>query len=137
MAGNRASDGDRRNPDADDELVRSEEELRVGTTEQVVGTVRARKHVATERATARVARSSERGEFDRAPANENDSGQIESLEDGSVSIPLLEERLVVRKEVFVRERVVLHKHVVTAQHEITAELRKEEIQIEADEGADD
>ena len=130
------TDCESRNLKADGELVRNEEELRVGATEQVVGTVRARKHVETERATARVARSSEQGEFERAPAIEHDSGRIESLEDGSVSIPLLEERLVVRKEVFVRERVVLRKHVVTEQHEVTAELRKEEIQIDADEAAD-
>ena len=123
----------RRSAEADEStLVRSEEQLHLGTAEHVVGTIRARKHVETEAVRADVARSTEHGEFERAPANEDDSGQIESLADGSVSIPLLEERLVVRKEVFVRERVVLRKHIVTERHEIDAELRKERIEIDAD-----
>jgi uncharacterized protein (TIGR02271 family) len=118
-------------------LLRSEEQLSVGTTDQIVGAVRARKHVDTEAVRTDVARSAEHGEFERAPANDDDSGEIETLADGSVSIPLLEERLVVRKEVFVRERVVLRKHIVTEQHEIDAELRKERIEIDADDSVAD
>jgi len=114
-------------------LVRSEEELRIRTTERIVGTVRARKRVETEHVGARVERSHEDADLERHPAHDDDSAQIETLDDGSISIPLLEERLVVRKEVFVRERVVLRKHVVTEQDVVQAELRTEQIEVDASE----
>jgi uncharacterized protein (TIGR02271 family) len=74
----------------------------------------------------------EYGDFERAPATDRDSGEIETLEDGSVSIPLFEERLVVSKELFVRERVILRKRTVTEEHRVEAELRKERIEVEGD-----
>jgi uncharacterized protein (TIGR02271 family) len=120
--------------EADDapSLVRHEEELELGAEERVYGGVRARKRVETERVERLESRSIEHGEAERAPAAEGDSGEIETLDDGSVSIPLFEERLVVRKELVVRERVIIRKHTVTEQHRIEAELRKEQIEIEGD-----
>ena len=113
-------------------LVRHEEELELGTQEYEAGTVRARKRVETQRVERVEPRSVERGDFERAPADDADSGEIETLEDGSVSIPLFEERLVVRKELFVRERVILRKRTVTEHHRIETELRKERIEVEGD-----
>lgn len=113
-------------------VVRREEELQLGAREYKAGSVRARKRVETERVERVEPRSAEYGEFERAPASDNDSGEIETLEDGSISIPLLEERLVVNKEVFVRERVILRKRTVTEQHRIEAELRKEQIEVDGD-----
>ena len=52
------------------------------------------------------------------------------LADGSISIPLFEERLVVVKELVVRERVVVRKRTVTEHERIEAELRTERIEIE-------
>jgi uncharacterized protein (TIGR02271 family) len=74
----------------------------------------------------------EYGDFERAEPNDSDSGEIETLEDGSISIPLFEERLVVKKELFVRERVILRKRTVTEPQRIEAELRKERIEVEGD-----
>jgi uncharacterized protein (TIGR02271 family) len=113
-------------------LVRHEEELELGTQEYEAGTVRARKRVETQRVERVEPRSVERGDFERAPADDADSGEIETLEDGSVSIPLFEERLVVRKELFVRERVILRKRTVTEHHRIETELRKEWIEVGGD-----
>jgi uncharacterized protein (TIGR02271 family) len=113
-------------------LVRHEEELQLGTREYEKGTVRARKRVESEHVERVEPRSVEYGGFERAPANDSDSGEIETLEDGSISIPLFEERLVVTKELFVRERVILRKRTVTDHHRIEAELRKEEIEITGD-----
>ena len=118
-------------------LVRHEEELRVGTEEHVVGAVRAHKRVEIDHVEHEETRSTEYGEWERAPANERDSGEIETLADGSVSIPRLEERLVVRKEVFVRERVILRKNTVVEREQIQAQLRREELELDADPAVDD
>ena len=112
--------------------VRHEEELELGTQRYEAGSVRARKRVESEQVEPVEPRSVEYGDFERAPASDGDSGEIETLEDGSISIPLFEERLVVKKELVVRERVILRKRTVTEQNRIEAELRKERIEIEGD-----
>ena len=68
-----------------------------------------------------------------APAGEGDSGEIETLPDGSVSIPVLEEELVVTKRVVVRERIVVHKDVAARVERVEAELRRERVELENDE----
>jgi uncharacterized protein (TIGR02271 family) len=113
-------------------LVRHEEELELGTQTYQAGSVRARKRVDRERAERVEPRAVEYGDLERAPASDGDSGEIETLEDGSISIPLFEERLVITKELVVRERVILRKRTVTEQHRIEAELRKERIEVEGD-----
>jgi uncharacterized protein (TIGR02271 family) len=117
-------------PGLSSELVRHEEELRPRIEEREYATVRARTRVEAEHVERVEPRSVEHGDFERASAGENDSGETEVLEDGSVSIPLLEERLVVRRETFVRERVILRKRTTTEMQRIDADLRKERIEIE-------
>ena len=121
-----------RQRDEDASVVRHEEEVELGTQAHQAGSVRARKRVDSERVHRLEPRAVEYGDFERAPAGSGDSGEIETLEDGSISIPLFEERLVVNKELFVRERVILRKRTVTEQHRIEAELRKERIEVEGD-----
>jgi uncharacterized protein (TIGR02271 family) len=118
--------------DEEASVVRHEDELELATQEYEAGSVRARKRVETDQVERIEPRSVEYGDFERAPVNDGDSGEIETLEDGSISIPLFEERLVVSKELFVRERVILRKRTVTEQHRIEAELRKEQIEVEGD-----
>lgn len=113
-------------------LVRHEEEVQWGTQEVEAGSVRARKRVETEKVQRTEPRLVEYGDVERLPPGEHDSGEIETLEDGSISIPLLEERLVVTKQLFVRERVILRKRTVTEQHVVEAELRRERVDIEGD-----
>ena len=72
--------------------------------------------------------------LERVDAQERDSGQVETLPDGSLSIPVFEERLVVRKEVVVRERVIVRKETVTEQRRIETELRKERVEVEEVDG---
>ncbi len=57
-----------------------------------------------------------------------DSGQVELLADGSVSIPIYEEVLV--KQRVLRERIILSKVVVEEQLEVTEELRRERVVVE-------
>lgn len=113
-----------------DELIRSEEELRVGLVEHEVGRVRARKRVDTERVTETVPRTVEHAEVERVAVGPDDSGEVETLADGSLSIPLLEERLVIEKRLVVRERVIIRKQATVAPQVVEADLRRERIELE-------
>jgi stress response protein YsnF len=64
--------------------------------------------------------------------NEEDSGEIETLPDGSLSIPILEEELVITKRVVVRERIIIRKQIQKEQVLVEADLRKERVSIVAD-----
>ena len=120
---------------AEEALVLHEEELSLARAPGEAGRVRARKRVETEKVERIVPR--ERELFDeverRAPAD-GDTGEVETLPDGSVSIPILEEELVVTKRTVVRERVIVRKRTVTEEHTVEAAVRRERISIDADEG---
>lgn len=121
---------------ADDRtIVRHEEEASIETHAVDAGTVRLRKHVETEPYAEVVPRSVEHGEIERAPVTEHDSGEIETLPDGSISVPLFEEEIVITKRTVVRERVIVRKHTVTEEHTVEAELRRERIEVSAEDGA--
>jgi uncharacterized protein (TIGR02271 family) len=116
------------------EVIRHEEELRIGAEQHELGAVRAEKRVESERVEELADRSVEHADMEREPAADGDSGEVLHLPDGSISIPVFEERLVVSKQLVVRERVVIRKHRTTEQHRIEAELRREHVEIEADPG---
>ena len=116
-----------------DSLVRHEEALKVGTAVGEAGAVRARKRVETERVEEIVPRQIESvDDLERIASTEDDSGEVEVLEDGSVSIPIFEEELVVTKRLVVRERVVIRKRTETEDRRVEAELRKERVDVEAE-----
>jgi len=110
----------------------SEEQLRVGTERVETGRVRARKENDVEHVTRAVQRGVEHADVDRAPALEGDSGQVETLPDGSLSIPIFEEQLVVEKRLVVRERIVVRKHTVFEEHVVEADLRRERLEVETE-----
>jgi len=117
----------------DIEITRHEEELNIGREDVGAGTVRA--HKSWERrivdvTTPRFVQSYEG--VDRRPPAENDSGEIETLPDGSVSIPILEERLVVSRETYVRERIILRRREEEREVTIRARLRREHVEVDAD-----
>jgi uncharacterized protein (TIGR02271 family) len=118
------------------EVVRREEELAVETTPKEAGSLRVRKAVDTYPIDKVIERSSERitDASERVPAPEGDSGEIETLPDGSISIPVFEEELVVTKRVVVRERVIVRKSTVIDEHRIETDLRRERVDIDADPG---
>jgi hypothetical protein len=58
---------------------------------------------------------------------QQDSGEVEFLSDGSISIPVLEEELVVTKRLVVRERIIVHRDTLVEKRHITANLRKERV----------
>ncbi len=87
-----------RESDAGDQptIVRHEEDVATATRDEVVGAVRAHKHAESERVTQVVDRDVEDADIERSAPYEGDSGEIETLPDGSVSIPVFEEQLVSR-----------------------------------------
>lgn len=117
-------------------LVRREEELELGMETRELGHVRARKAVETETVTEVADRRIENAFVERAGGEDGDAGEVITLPDGSVSIPVFEEQLVVSKRLVVRERVILRKFTTTEQHRIEAELRRERIEISGDEGTE-
>ena len=122
---------------AETDLVRSEEELTVGVDERRAGAVRAAKRVETEHVSELVERGIEHADVEREVPLEGDSGEIETLPDGSVSIPVFEEQLVVEKRLVVRERIIIRKHTVVEQELVEADLQKEHVEVDADEGVRD
>ncbi len=112
------------------ELVRHEEKLRVETKIDVIGSVQAQKRVEVEKIGKDFPRDVERAEVERVAAEVGDSGEIETLADGSISIPVLEEELVVSKRTVVRERIIIRKETFTEQERVEAELRREQVEVE-------
>ncbi len=119
------------------DVVRHEERLETGTELQEGGRVRVRKHVETLPVEQVVTRGVEHaGASERVPAAVEDSGEVETLADGSVSIPVFEEVLVVTKKLVVRERVIVRKHTVIDEHTLRTELRREHVTVEGDDGVE-
>ena len=118
------------------DVVLHEEHLVVGTETERAGTARIVKTVDEEHVETRVDRASEQAEVERVlvPDPDADSGEVETLPDGSLSIPVLEEQIVVTKRLVVRERVVVRKHTVHEEHVVSADLRRERLEVQADDG---
>jgi uncharacterized protein (TIGR02271 family) len=122
---------------SDATMVRREEELQVGTEEREAGSVRIRKSVESVPVEQTVERSIEHADVERLSPAEGDPGEVVTLPDGSVSIPIFEEELVVTKRMVVRERVIVRKSTVTDEHVVEAELKRERIDVEADPAVED
>ena len=114
------------------ELVRREEEAIITPTPREAGAVRLRKRVDRLLARADISRQLENAMVERKPAEAGDSGQVETLEDGSISIPIFEEEIVVTKRMVVRERLIVRKERRTEHVTVPVELKRERVEIEAD-----
>jgi uncharacterized protein (TIGR02271 family) len=113
-----------------DEVVVHTEDATVGTRWEGVGSAHFGRKVDTERVSADFPRLREEVAYERVPAADGDSGKIETLADGSVSIPLFEEELVVTRRTILRERVIVRKENVTEWQRVEAELRREHVEID-------
>ena len=121
-------------PEGEDaSLVRHEEMLALGKEPKELGAVRARKRVETRNVNEVVPRRIEHfDEVERVAPDEQDSGEVETLPDGAISIPILEEELVVTKRTVVRERIVVRKRTETETQKVEAELRREHVDVDVD-----
>jgi uncharacterized protein (TIGR02271 family) len=127
-----------RRTEADDAVyvVRHDEEPETTTRWRRQGVLRARRLTDTAEVRALLARDVEAAAVERVPAGRDDSGEIEELDDGSISIPMFEEELVVTKRIVLRERLVIRKEVVTEEETVADVLRRERVVLEADEGVE-
>ena len=96
---------------------------------ETTGRLRIRKEIVARPVERTSSRKVEEPVIDRVKASAGDSGQIETLPDGSISIPVLEERLVVRRELVVRERIIVRKVTKRQRQQISATLRRERIEV--------
>ena len=133
-----ASFGDRgdRQPLGEDVayVVRHEERLNVEKAWRGAGLLRARKLVDTAEVEAVLPRDVETVEVVREEAYADDSGKIETLPDGSISIPVFEEEIVVSKRIVLKERVIVRKETITERKRFDFDVRKERVEIETDPG---
>jgi len=117
-------------------LVRSEEELQAVAVEREAGKFRLRKVLDEQPFSDEIQRGVEHADIERVAPMADDSGEIESLPDGSVSIPVFEEQLVVEKRLVVRERILIRKRVVQETEHIDTHLRREIVEIDTDPDVD-
>jgi uncharacterized protein (TIGR02271 family) len=134
-SGGGAVGGDTSGPTTDEAMTRSEEELRVGTTERERGRARLRKYVVTEQVERTVPVRREEVRVEREPIT--DANVDQALEGPEISeeeheVVLHEEEVVVERRVVPKERVRMTKDAVTDQVQVSEEVRKEQIETEGD-----
>ncbi|WP_406290090.1 PRC and DUF2382 domain-containing protein [Streptomyces sp. NBC_00209] len=112
-----------------EEMIRSEEQLHIGTEEYESGRARLHKYVVTENVTRSVPVSHEEVRVVREPLQPGDktSTRAGDLTEQDVEVTLHAERATMRKETVPVERVRMETQRVTEQKEVSAELRKEQI----------
>ncbi|WP_329391757.1 PRC and DUF2382 domain-containing protein [Streptomyces sp. NBC_01716] len=116
----------------EDEMVRSEERLRVGTEEHESGRARLRKVVVTENVTTTVPVTHEEVRIVREPINPGDRNIGRSpMGNAEAEVILHAEEAVVRKEAVPVERVRMETEKVTEQKEVSADVRKEQVEFDA------
>ena len=107
---------------------RSEEELRAGTREREAGTLNVRKRVRTDREQVRVPTKHEEVSVERVPVNEEGTGT--EIGEDEVSMPVVEEEVVVGKRAVVKEELRIRKDVVEDEEVVEEDVRKEEVEVE-------
>ncbi|MGW0904233.1 DUF2382 domain-containing protein [Streptomyces sp. NPDC002853] len=112
-----------------DEMIRSEERLRVGTEEQEVGHVRLRKVVVNEEVKTSVPISHEEVRVVREPIREGDRSRA-NIGEEQTEVTLHAEKAVVSKESVPVERVRLETEKVTETQEVSDTVRKEQIEFD-------
>lgn len=113
-------------------ITRSEEALETKRVTRRAGAVRVRKRVDERPVEQVVPIDAEHVHVERTETDDGDSGLVETLPDGSISIPVFEERLVVEKKLVVRERIIVRKVSVTEDRRIDVTLRRERVEIDPD-----
>jgi len=122
-------------PTTDDAMTRSEEELRVGTTEREAGRVRLRKYVVEDEVTETVPVRREEVRVEREPitdANVDDALDGPAISEEEHEVVLHEEDVVVDKRAVPKERVRLEKDAVVEDETVSETVRKEEIDMDQD-----
>jgi len=120
-------------PNTDDAMTRSEEELRVGTTEREAGRVRLRKYVVEDEVTQTVPVRREEVRVEREPitdANVDAATDGPAISEEEHEVVLHEEEPVVDKRAVPKERVRLDTDVEVDQRTVSDTVRKERIDVD-------
>jgi len=118
---------------SDDAMTRSEEELRVGTTERESGRARLRKYVETEDVSQTVPVEREEVRVEREPitdANVDDATSGTDIAENEHEVVLHEEEVVTEKRAVPKERIRLDKEKVTDEREVSDTVRREQIEVD-------
>jgi uncharacterized protein (TIGR02271 family) len=121
----------------DDAMTRSEEELRVGTSERESGRARLRKYVVTDEVTETVPVRREEVRVEREPitdANVDAATSGPEISEEEHEVVLHEEEVVAEKRAVPKERVRLDKDVEVDERTVNEEVRKEQIDVDDDSG---
>jgi uncharacterized protein (TIGR02271 family) len=125
-------------PTTDDAMTRSEEELRIGTTERESGRVRLKKYVVEDEVTETVPVRREEVRLEREPITDGNVGAATdgpAISEEEHEVVLHDEEPVVEKQAVPKERVRLDKDAHTEEREVSDTLRKEEIEVDDARGA--
>jgi len=120
-------------PTTDQAMTRSEEELRVGTTQREAGRARLRKYVVEDEVTQTVPVRREEVRVEREPitdANVGDATDGPAISEEEHEVVLHEEQAVVDKQAVPKERVRLDKEQFTEEQQVSDTVRKEEIDVD-------
>jgi uncharacterized protein (TIGR02271 family) len=128
-AGGEATRGRRGTAD-EAEVVRTEEELKVGKRETEAGRARLRKWVETEPVQEDVELRREQARVTREPVEKRVSGA--EIGEQEIDVPLRSEEPVVEKETVAKERIGLEKDVETERETVADDVRKERVDVEGD-----
>ena len=122
-------------PTTDQAMTRSEEELRVGTTQREAGRARLRKYVTTEQQTVTVPVQREEVRVEREPitdANLEDATSGPAISEEEHEVTLHQEQVVVDKRAVPKERVRIDTETITEERQVTEDIRKEQIEVDGD-----
>ena len=111
-----------------------EEHFQAGTSWTREDDLRVRKWVESVPFHQEVSRNVDALSSERAPAEPGDDGEIHELSDGTLSIPVFEEQIVLTRRTVVRERLLLRRQIVVETVEVNEELRREEFEPESQDG---
>jgi len=116
-------------------MTRSEEELRVGTTRRETGRARLHKYVETETVQQTVPVEREEVRVEREPITDENIEQAmrgPDISEAEHEVTLHAEEPVVEKRTVPKERVRLDKETVSDEETVNQEVRKEQIEGDAE-----
>ncbi|MGW5309676.1 PRC and DUF2382 domain-containing protein [Nocardia thailandica] len=114
----------------DASVVRSEEQLRVGTESEEAGTAHLRKYVVEEEQSIRVPTTHEEVRVEREPIRADDTGTAPRIGEEEREVTLHADRVTVDKESVPVERVRLAVDEVADEQTVTDTVRKERVETE-------
>ena len=120
--------------DPEQRFAPGEAEFAAGTSWSQGDDVRLRKWVESDAIRDEVTRQVGSVETEHVATDEVDDGEVHELSDGTLSIPVFEEQIVLSRRTVVRERILLKRKVVAESVEVNTEVRREEFELTNSDG---